>query len=217
MRRRWVEMLILFVLATPALAQEAATQPSLSIYDGQPLALRNRMPGNSPVAGAAKDGWPDSLRWGMSLGAVLGLILLLRWAAKRTMGISDVSGGEVMKVLARLNLGPRQQLLLIQVGRRLVMAANTGGQMSALAEITNADEMAEVIGQCNRRKTTAASTFKSLFGQAAGAYEMSAESGESVEPVAKETSTAAEVRLLATRAELRGLLEKVKQLRKTGE
>lgn len=56
-----------------------------------------------------------------------------------------------------------------------MLVSNGGGQMNTLAEITEPDEIAEIVTQASRRRTAAAKSFRSLFGMASAAYEPPAE------------------------------------------
>jgi flagellar biogenesis protein FliO len=95
----------------------------------------------------AGDGF-DVKRVLLSLSIVLGLIFVCRWAARWAFPSAAVGrSSQVMRVLSRSVIAPRQQLLLIQVGRRLLVAADCGQQMSALSEITDPDEVAALLGQ----------------------------------------------------------------------
>lgn len=117
--------------------QPAATQPARSATAGGPSA------GGGGGAPGQLD-WPRVL---VSLGAVIGLIVLMRVAMKKWLGAAAVGGaGRSVRVLGRTVLGPRQQVLLLQVGRRVVVMADSAGQLSALAQITDADEVAALIG-----------------------------------------------------------------------
>ncbi len=62
--------------------------------------------------------------------------------------------------------------MLVQVGRRLVMVGNSGTEMSALCQIKDPDEVAEVLTQVREEKNTGAKSFGSLFGRAGKAYDV---------------------------------------------
>jgi flagellar biogenesis protein FliO len=132
------------------------------------------------------------------------------YLSKRFMNPGAKGGADAMTVLAKQNISPRQQLMLVQVGRRVVMVGNCGAQMSALAEITDPDEIADVLNRCNRRKKAAAESFTDLFGKAEKDFEPS----EEEKAVASENSSAADSQLLKTKAELAGLLDKIRGMSK---
>jgi flagellar biogenesis protein FliO len=144
----------------------------------------------------------------LSLVAVVGLILFLRWwGAKLFKGQGTPHSGGVMQVIARAPIAPRQQLMMVRVGRRVVVVSNSAGQMTTLSEITDADEVAELLGQLKRGREPGANPFAAIFSRAEADYEEpagdGAESGAS--PAAVDAQSPADVR-----TELNGLMEKVR-------
>jgi flagellar biogenesis protein FliO len=110
-------------------------------------------------------------RVGAALAAVIGLIFLLRWAGKSVLPASLVGGrAGAVKVLARCPVGPRQQIVLLQIGRRVLVAADCSSQLSSLCQITDADEVAALIGSIHQERTSPASAFTSWFSQARQAF-----------------------------------------------
>lgn len=157
-----------------------------------------------------------------ALGVVIGLIFLMRWLAKRFF-VTPGGGGasRVVQVLSRTPLAPKQQLLMIQVGRRIVLASDSGGQMNSLCEISDPDEVAALIGQMLEEKAAASPrSFGSLFGRMRRGFDEQAAAGESGLP--GETAAgardddpeeeASDPALTSTRTELRGLMERVRVL-----
>jgi flagellar protein FliO/FliZ len=177
-----------------------------SAYDGKAV-----FPNRTPAATGSKTNTDASSmnlgRWSLSLGVVIGLIFLMGFLSKKLMNPGSKSGADAMTVLARQNISPKQQLMLVQVGRRVVMVGNSGGQMNALSEITDPDEIADVMSKCNRRKKAAADAFSDLFGKAEKEFEPPTEIEQEV---AKENEGAGDAQLLKTKAELGNLLEKVR-------
>jgi flagellar biogenesis protein FliO len=127
--------------ATPAPA--AAT----GAYDNEPLksaiggaAGSKAAPGTALSAGA---GGLDLPRVCYSLALVLGLVLLLRWGARWFFpGALVARRSGAIRLLARTPLGPKQQVMLIAVGRRVLVVADNGQHMTRLTEITESGEIA---------------------------------------------------------------------------
>lgn len=120
-----------------------------------------------------------------------------------------------MVILSRTAVSPRQQLMLIQVGRRIVLVANCGVQMNALCEISDADEVAALAGQLQeRRRTSATSAFLSIFGKAGAKFEAQqpAISPEISNDEEQSQDEPLEPELATTRQEMRGLMDRVHQL-----
>ncbi len=155
----------------------------------------------------------------LALGAVIGLILALRWGGKRFFGAAAAARPTgVVRVLARSMLAPKQQLMLVQVGKRVLVVGDSGGRLDRLSEITDAEEVAELVGQLRReREDSTVKTFSSLFrreergfdgaGESAGAPEAAAVGDEGV--AAEEPGKAS---LDQTQRELGGLAAKVRML-----
>ena len=111
-----------------------------------------------------------------ALTIVLALIFALRWVLRRTAQPGTVPGAtNVVQVLTRSPVSPRQQLLLVRVGRRLLVVADCNGQLNALSEISDADEVASLVGQLRDEKLTSASK---SFGNLLGMWRRGAEAPE---------------------------------------
>jgi flagellar biogenesis protein FliO len=188
----------------------ATTQGSVHTdYDRIELTRSPR--GGASAPGSASDNVFTVGRVTLALGVVLGCIFILRWASRHVLGLPGGGSHEAIQVLCRSMVSPRQQLMLVQVGRRLVLVANCGAQMNSLCEITDADEIAGILGQLHRRKNSAGTgAFLSLFRGASAPYEDAARDDEAPAEVKAEAN--GEVELAATRQELSGLLEKVRSV-----
>ncbi len=156
-------------------------------------------------------------RVAMSLSVVIALIFALRWGGKKIFQ-QPVAGRSTraVQILARTPLAPRQQVLLLRVGRRVIVVGDSGSQMHALSEITDPDEVAALIGQL-REETPEFSVkaFGSVFSRAR--HEMSHEADEPPEtPSDTETPEATDTpddpAISDTRLEITGLMEKVRVL-----
>ena len=161
----------------------------------------------------------DTGRVAVSLAIVITLIFALRWLSQRMFG-KAVAGraSRAVQVLSRNVISPKQQLLVVQVGRRLLVLGDSGQQMNALCEITDPEEMAALIGQLHEeRRESSGNPFGTIFGRAGSDF---AEKGN-VEPprsvgVAdedddeKDGDSTGPSRGYESRDELSGLLDKVR-------
>jgi len=97
---------------------------------------------------------------------VIVLIFVLRGMG-RFFFPSATSRGQsrVVEVLSRSPLAPKQQVMLLRVGRRVIVVGDSGTQMNTLCEISDPDEVAGLVGQLREEKTAAAAAFSSLFGR----------------------------------------------------
>ncbi|RRJ84987.1 flagellar biosynthetic protein FliO [Aestuariirhabdus litorea] len=62
---------------------------------------------------------------------VVGLIFLISWLLRRVNGINAGHGGK-MKVLAGIALGPRDRLVLVQVGDKQILLGASPGRINCL-------------------------------------------------------------------------------------
>jgi flagellar biogenesis protein FliO len=127
-----------------------------------------------------------------ALGIVVGLAVLLRFLARWLFpGVAAARSSAAVRVLSRSVITPKQQVLLVQVGRRVIVVGDTGAQMSPLAEITNEQEIAELVAQIGSERGASGRAFGSLFGRARENFDPPAEtpSEEPAKPI-EETAPA---------------------------
>jgi flagellar protein FliO/FliZ len=189
--------------------QPASTAVLTGKYENQ-LIRREAAPPSTQAAAPATapsrpEGGMDLFRVVLSLAGVVVLVLVLRWVGRRYLSMPGGSGGsKVMKVVARSTLSPRQQLLMIQVGRRLVVAANSGGQVNTLCQITERPEVEEILAQLRMRGDSAG--FGNVLGKAQqGMDEEKTDPSTGLEPVAGEEDI---------KAGLSGLTDKIRSMSK---
>jgi flagellar biogenesis protein FliO len=175
----------------PASREQTRIQRQAAPGEARPV----RPPGSTTFS-TARVAW--------ALAIVLGAIFALRWASRKMLGLPGGGGASsAVRVLGRSMISPRQQVLLIQVGRRILVVASNGATMSSLCEISDADEVAAILGQASRvRGGDEAGAFSSLFDRASTQFQ----------PVAAERGQEGDAAMDATRAEIGGLLEKVRSL-----
>ena len=168
----------------------------------------------------------DLKRLGLSLGLVLGLIVVARFAMRRLFPAATVGrSSQVIKVLSRSVLAPKQQFLLLQVGRRLIVVGDSGASMNALAEISDPDEVAALVGQLSSEQSAASSvaTFGALFRKSASEFEKASDGAaaggsplsatlDAARDASEQTAPAGDPHLERASGELSGLMERVKLL-----
>ena len=107
-------------------------------------------PENSRVSDGNEDddndrpsGWLQPLA---ALGIVIGLIFLTRWGLRRIGLVRHLGGrNNVLQVLATTSLSPRHQMFLVRMGERLVLVGSGPGGLARLAEVTDPDEVAQLL------------------------------------------------------------------------
>jgi flagellar biosynthetic protein FliO len=87
----------------------------------------------------------DLMRLAGSMVIVLGLIFAAAWVAKKLGGPRSFGGGGAVRVLSRNGIGPRQSVMLVKVGSRVIVVADSNGTLSPLSEITDESEIARLI------------------------------------------------------------------------
>lgn len=82
-----------------------------------------------------------------ALGVVIGLALLGRWLYTRFTGRTGASRtSPVVEVLARTSVAPRNHVLLLRVGSRILVVSDSPGGMRTLSDIDDPEEVASLIG-----------------------------------------------------------------------
>jgi flagellar biogenesis protein FliO len=206
---------------TPLIADPPA--PSIpritDTYDKEPI-QRTDTPVRSANPSVTTDG--DAVSLGLprllaAMALVVALIFLLRWVGRKFLGATPIAGGtRAVQVLSRTLVAPRQSIMLMRVGRRLLVVADNGSQLASLSEITDPDEVASLAGQLQSEKLDiAGKTFGALFGrmrkEEAGESGAVETSGSVDEPLSADEAAGAEVTDVASaRAELGGLMEQVR-------
>jgi flagellar biogenesis protein FliO len=93
------------------------------------------------------------------LSFVLAIFWAMIWMMRMRRAAASGPVG-VLKDLGRISLSAECHLHLIQLGRRVLLLGISGDNVQTLAEVTDADEMAELLDVCGaetRRAGTAAS------------------------------------------------------------
>jgi flagellar biogenesis protein FliO len=164
------------------------------------------------LPGVAKAPSMDYQRVVFALLAVIALIFVLR-ALGRFFFPSVTSRGQsrVVEVLSRSALAPKQQVMLLRVGRRVIVVGDSGTQMNTLCEISDPDEVAGLVGQLREEKTAAAAAFSSLFGRFNRRFGPEEEREES-SPAAALRDEPEEPSVRSAQGELDGLRERVRLL-----
>ncbi len=114
-----------------------------------PLRLRNA-DSKSEAADSTNTTWFGSfLSMLGSLSVVLALFFAIAWFTKRQLPAGGTAlPREVLDVLGRAPLGPRQNVHLVQLGNRLLLVAVSPNSAQTLAEVTDQHEIDQLVGLC---------------------------------------------------------------------
>jgi flagellar protein FliO/FliZ len=215
MRNSWLVAVVVVIGLINHLALAQTTRPSSAASDQSIESQTLRITPGEVQAASAKPGVAsavgtsstDLTRIVIALAAVIGLILVLRALLRRVSGAAGMRGGKLVTVLSRSYISPKQQVVVLEVGKRLLVVGDSGGQMSSLCEITDPDEIATLIGR-SRSGTTAKSpsAFANVFRRANESFDEQADAD-----VAPETDAVNPDDAIST-AEIGGLLDKVRML-----
>jgi flagellar protein FliO/FliZ len=212
--------------ATPP-ATPPTTNPSTPIRRQTPAAQASSAEAAAPTS--LLGGTSDIVRLVGALGMVLALIFAAQWAGKRLLG--QQRGGRssrVINVLSRTILAPRQQVILVSVGRRLLVVGDSAGRLTPLAEITDLEEVAELLAESRGEKAAASGAFNEWMNKnqrnflaedeiddPALAPAVSSSAAESLEnPQIKDLSQVSDLSP-AKVGDLAGLLEKVRGVKRS--
>jgi len=129
-----------------AASQPAGTQ-STTDSGGRALPPRTGDDELRPVGGSNAN-HANGIGWLRTLGAlaiVAGLIFAARWLLRRWRPSGLIGAAGPVEVLARAPVAPKQQIVLVRLGGRLVLVGTGAGAMSTLAEVTDPAEVRELI------------------------------------------------------------------------
>jgi flagellar protein FliO/FliZ len=107
-----------------ALLGAALTMP-ISVLAAEPVATAAVPAVSSGVAGQL-----TQLVFGLLL--VLGLIFLLAWLLRRVQQAGPAGKGQVIEIVGSRALGPRDRLMLVQVGNEQILLGLSPGSITAL-------------------------------------------------------------------------------------
>ncbi len=172
--------------------------------------------GDEPSDGEASEGsstWNPGwigLLWPLAL--VLVGIFVMFWAAKRYLpGLRRMAGSRAVEILGRAYLTPRQSVTVVKLGRRVLVIGQTAEQLSALASITDPEEVSEIVGLCESAGgNSSTATFRKIFQRMDREYED--ESADAAPPAEAAADDVSQEDLDRVRSELRSLAEKVRQV-----
>ncbi len=134
---------------------------------------------NKDIAALASqaDHWRDSgMNVGLStlsaLGVVIVLILLVRWVWMKLSGRGLTGRSSVVEVLVRTSIAPRNHILLLRIGSRIIVASDSAQGMRTLAQITEPEEVAQVMATVSAGSPGSMSrNFSQLISGFSGEYD----------------------------------------------
>ena len=114
-----------------------------------PLELKPSSKGATGDLDKPKSSWSAALSMFFSLAVVLSFFLLVAWLVKKSQPNSFLKlPGEVVQVMGRSPMAPRQQMYVVRFGSKLLLISHQPGQTQTLCEISNSDEVQRLAGLC---------------------------------------------------------------------
>jgi flagellar biosynthetic protein FliO len=101
------------------------------------------------------------------LAIVLGLFFAFVWLARKgAPSAAAALPSEVVQVLGRASLAPRQQMQLVRIGDKLLLVAVTATGAQTLTEITDRAEVERLAAACEAaRGSSATASFRQVLSQ----------------------------------------------------
>ena len=145
-----------------------------------------------------------------ALGVVVILILLLRSAITKFSGRPLATArSQAIEVLARIPVAPRNHVLLLRLGHRVLVVGDSAGGMRTLANIDDPDEISSLLSSVGAsRSNSITEGFSNLVDRFNTDFDDSAE---------LEGADNSEIVVDQTRDQLSGLLSRVRSLSKGGK
>jgi len=114
-----------------------------------PLELRPSSKDKTGSVERPKSSWGTAISMLLSLAVVLSFFLLVAWLVKKSQPHSFLKlPGDVVQVMGRTPMAPRQQMYVVRFGSKLLLISHQPGQTQTLGEITDADEVQRLAGLC---------------------------------------------------------------------
>ncbi|PKH82702.1 flagellar biosynthetic protein FliO [Pseudomonas sp. Choline-02u-1] len=102
----------------------------LSVLAAEPNANTAAPAATAPMVSSGVAGQLTQLVFGLLL--VLGLIFLLAWLLRRVQQAGPAGKGQVIELIGSRALGPRDRLMLVQVGNEQILLGLSPGTITAL-------------------------------------------------------------------------------------
>lgn len=149
----------------PTAAESAASDGPQRLPPRQAAKLRTK-----PETGGASRTRAASSGWGTSLGALVAVVLLILGCAKLMR--KHLPAGQTLlpfeacQVLGKRHLDPKQAILFVRCGARLLIVGSGPNGLRTLSEITDPVEIDQLAGLCHQAQPhSTTQAFSSLLGR----------------------------------------------------
>jgi len=173
---------------------------------------RSTLSSEDTPLGSDSDGSAWMLKTVTSLGVVIGLILIMRMVINKLSGRPAIgSRSGIVEVLSRTSISPRNQVLLLRLGQRIIVVSEGPAGVRTLADLDDPDEVSQLLATVSAsRPGSITQSFNQLLNRAGS--EMDNPRSFAQDHGTDEDEHAVD----RTRNELSGLLSKIKSMNKGG-
>ena len=157
-------------------AQASYSAPLVATEQPKPATTRTPLNPRKPQAASetTKSSTGNTIKMMLSVGSslliVIGLFLGVAWCYRKTLNTS--LGGipkHVVSVIGRTAIAPRQQLVLVRFGSKLVLVSMVQGETRTISEITDPLEVDQLAGACESHQPhSLTNSFRSILNQNGG-------------------------------------------------
>jgi flagellar biogenesis protein FliO len=116
-----------------------------------------------------------------ALGLVIGLILLGRWLWIKLSGQvpTRTSGSRAVEVLSRTAVAPKNHVLLLRVGERILIVGDSSQGLQTLAQVDEPDEVAELLtAVTSQNEHSVSGQFRQVMSRVSGRFDATAAAAE---------------------------------------
>ena len=163
---------LIFVGSTQVAGQVPEASGVLPVQERLPLGTNtvSIVDGQAETDAGFLPGFVEFARVGAALLGVVMLLLAMRFLLRRMSGgIPGSRPAGVLQIHARYPVARGQQIVVLQVGSRFIIAHQGGGEMRTLSEITDADEVARLKQALSGDEPSPVGDFQQTLAQAAAA------------------------------------------------
>ncbi|QDU33181.1 hypothetical protein KS4_12260 [Poriferisphaera corsica] len=159
---------------------DAAAQTPLTESPTRALLERNRS-GNDPTASSSPGNQTPGaslvtgnylLQTITALGIVIGLLFLIRYLYAKATGHVTTSSAAAVQVLARTSIAPRNHIIILRVGSRILICSDSSHGTRTLSEITDPEEVAQLLAETSAAKENSITkSFNNMLGRYGADYD----------------------------------------------
>lgn len=153
-----------------AVVQASSRVPATPVGE-EPIPLKSASEVSSNRMSAPRSPWSTTLSTMFSLSIVVflffGAAMILRKSQPKQF---QKLPKDVVEVLGRTAIAPRQNLILMRFGSKLILVSQQPGETRSIGEIQDANEVDRLLGLCESSKPESVSnSFREVFRQVAHA------------------------------------------------